>query len=146
MTVGYDFTATYDPWFWFREHKVFLSIASPIALILLLFTGLLFTRPLWNLRLYRSIKMYQVVEQISVPAVGPVRPARRETVCAALVSSSTRVLSTLGSRSTARPCRKAGSRIVKARRLPAMRSYGLGPGPRRFDQATSLYRWAFRTR
>jgi photosystem II stability/assembly factor-like uncharacterized protein len=72
FAVSYDVTLTYDPWAWFRENGALLLGASLAFLILVMFTACLFTKPLWNLKLYRALKIYNVIAQIEMPGVGPV--------------------------------------------------------------------------
>jgi photosystem II stability/assembly factor-like uncharacterized protein len=72
FTTAYDATLSYDPWAWFRDHAAPLSAAGLAFLILVTLTACLFTKPLWNLSLYRAARIYNITEQISLPGVGPV--------------------------------------------------------------------------
>jgi photosystem II stability/assembly factor-like uncharacterized protein len=72
FTAGYDVTLVYDPWAWFREHATALLATALFLLILVAFTACLLAKPLWNVALYRALKIYNITAQISVPGVGPV--------------------------------------------------------------------------
>jgi hypothetical protein len=70
-----QFDATYDPHYRLRRNWPWLLPLSLLVLLIATLTALLFTRPLWNLTLYRRIKLYHAVELLKVPAVGTVLQA-----------------------------------------------------------------------
>ncbi|MGE3509738.1 MAG: hypothetical protein AB7N65_12735 [Vicinamibacterales bacterium] len=56
----YTFSTVYDPWQWFREHRALLALAGTFLSLVSLFTTVLYTKPLWNLRLYRTLNLARV--------------------------------------------------------------------------------------
>ena len=62
----------YDPLPLIREHWLLSLVLFLAALFVATLTLLLFTRPLWNLYLYRKLKIYQIVEQMDLPGVGKI--------------------------------------------------------------------------
>jgi photosystem II stability/assembly factor-like uncharacterized protein len=67
----YDFVAPFDPWSPITQHPIRTSIASTILVLFGFPSVLLFIRPLWNLRLYRALKLSRI-EKIDIPGVGGV--------------------------------------------------------------------------
>ena len=68
----YRVALRYDPYHLVRQHRVLSLILFLVALLVATLTVLLFTRPLWNLYLYRKLKVYSVVEQIDIPGLGKI--------------------------------------------------------------------------
>jgi photosystem II stability/assembly factor-like uncharacterized protein len=65
----YEFTTIYDPWAILREHPRRAVLASAILVLAVLPTLLLFVRPLWNVQIYRFLKLNRI-EKIDIPGVG----------------------------------------------------------------------------
>ena len=65
----YNFAAPYNPWAIFTDHPWIVSAAGIILILTVIPTILLLVRPLWNIRLYRALKLHQI-EKIDLPGVG----------------------------------------------------------------------------
>jgi hypothetical protein len=65
----YEFVSPYDPWSPITKHPVRTSIIGAISFLIVFPTLLLLIRPLWNLRLYRALKLSRI-EKIDIPGVG----------------------------------------------------------------------------
>ena len=65
----YEFVAPYDPWAPITEHPVRTSVAGAAVVLVGLPTLLLFFRPLWNIRIYRALKLSRI-EKVEIPGVG----------------------------------------------------------------------------
>lgn len=70
--LNFNAPLQYDPYYLIREHLLALVLLSVLALLLALFTTLLFARPLWNLYIYRKLKIYNVIDQIDIPGIGKI--------------------------------------------------------------------------
>jgi hypothetical protein len=66
----YEFDAVYDPWYWFRENWPWLVGISFVLSLLSIFTTFLYVQPLWNIKIYRTLKLAQI-DKLSIPGVGP---------------------------------------------------------------------------
>jgi photosystem II stability/assembly factor-like uncharacterized protein len=67
----YEFTTIYDPWGVVRQNRGRVALGVVVlALIVFLFV-LLRVRPLWNLRIYRFLKLSRI-EKINIPGTGDV--------------------------------------------------------------------------
>jgi hypothetical protein len=66
----YTADAPYDPWRWFKNHEGTLSAAALVVAILSFLIAALYLRPLWNLRLYRALKLAKIETLSGVPLVG----------------------------------------------------------------------------
>ena len=71
-TWDYNTSATYDPYHLIREHWLLSLLLLLIGSLVAILTSLLFTCPLWNLYLYRKLRIYNVVEQIDIPGIGKI--------------------------------------------------------------------------
>ena len=71
-TWTYNALVEYDPYHLIREHWLLSLLLFLVGSLVAVLTALLFTRPLWNLYLYRKLKIYTVVEQIDIPGVGKI--------------------------------------------------------------------------
>jgi photosystem II stability/assembly factor-like uncharacterized protein len=67
----YEFAAHYEPRSIIAEHPGIASVVGFIVIMTVIPTILLFFRPLWNLRLYRALKLNQI-ETIDIPGLGGV--------------------------------------------------------------------------
>lgn len=65
----YEFTTIYDPWAFFRKHPDWVSFVAAIFVLTVLPTVLLFTRPLWNLRMYHFLRLSRI-DKIDLPLFG----------------------------------------------------------------------------
>jgi hypothetical protein len=68
---AYEFVTRYDPWALITAHPYRFSLAGTIFVLTVCPTVLLFARPLWNLRLYRLLKL-SPIEKIDTPVIGDV--------------------------------------------------------------------------
>jgi GTPase SAR1 family protein len=69
FNYSYIYKTTYNPWSWFHDNEV-LYISLGILLILIgLPTLFLFLKPLWNLQLYRFLRLNRF-EKIDIPGLG----------------------------------------------------------------------------
>ena len=67
---SYQFHDVYDPWYWFRKHWPALIGISLALSALSVFTILFYVKPLWNLNIYRALKLSQI-DKLSIPGLGP---------------------------------------------------------------------------
>jgi hypothetical protein len=65
----YDFSALYDPWSPVTAHPVRTAAIASAIVLLALPTFFLFVRPLWNIRIYRALKLSRI-EKIEIPGIG----------------------------------------------------------------------------
>lgn len=65
----FEYAATYDPLSFYRDNAKWTIPVASAALVVGCFTLLLFTKPLWNLYLYRRLKLHKI-DDISIPGVG----------------------------------------------------------------------------
>jgi photosystem II stability/assembly factor-like uncharacterized protein len=62
--------APYDPWHWFKKHEALLSGAAVVAAILTSLVAMLYLKPLWNLKLYRALKLAKIETLSGIPLIG----------------------------------------------------------------------------
>jgi hypothetical protein len=70
-TDVYEFATRHDPWALIREHRTLLGASAIVVALLVCFTVLLVTRPLWNLKIYRLLKLNHI-DKINIPGLGDI--------------------------------------------------------------------------
>jgi hypothetical protein len=68
-TDQYTFRTIFDPFAVVKENKYKILIAAVVLVLLGLPTVLLFTKPLWNLKIYRFLRLNKF-EKVDIPIVG----------------------------------------------------------------------------
>jgi hypothetical protein len=68
-TDQYEFTTVYNPWAFVREHLPWFVAGAAAIVWIGVPTVFLFVKPLWNLRIYRALKLNQI-EKLNLPVFG----------------------------------------------------------------------------
>jgi photosystem II stability/assembly factor-like uncharacterized protein len=69
-TQRYEYHEVYDPWYWFRKNWPWVAAVASALSVLAGFIVFLYVKPLWNIHVYRALKLAQI-DKLSIPGIGP---------------------------------------------------------------------------